>query len=430
MLGYVRLFLIILGSALAAFIAFNALIDPYDTGTGPAIAGINAEKTRGHEDGRRVQVGHQLGRTGAQSAITGSSRTVDGFPMLTGDWPGGLYNAGIRGSNAFELAHLAAIAGREADLRCFVIGLDMDEFTSGDKFKPAFPVSRLADGQRLLATARVTLSPNTFARAVQTLAENITGTAPEPPFREVYPPGEQYRRFVNTPLPRLTYYRTMRISAERMDFLFSALEALAREGVQVIGFIHPVHAWNEESLFAAGRAQDYFDFRADMARRFAALAQAGSPVNACVPGGAGVLWDFSGFQTPSTRPLPAADQTVSHETYHEPAHYLPSLGLAMLARMQEGPSEAGDGNVFGVLLTGTDPRSSEAAILARREAYLATPDGERLTAMLAPALAANAAPRGFQNIAISHAERRTLHRLNRQIARREARERALAVFPS
>lgn len=413
---YTRLFLIILAVALGLFAGFNAFVDPYDTGTGPRIAGLTAEKTRVHEDGRRVQVGHAIGQVSAGTLITGSSRTVDGFPMEVADWPGGLWNAGIRGSNAFELAHLAAIAGHEASLRCFIVGLDMAEFASGEKYKPAFPISRLADGRRWLATARVTLSPNTFARAVQTVQENITGTAPLPPFREVYEPGEQYRRFINTPVPTLAYYQSMRTSAERMDFLFLTLEALAREGVQVIGYIHPVHAWNEESLFAAGRAQDYFDFRADMARRFAALAEAGSPVNACVPGGTAVLWDFSGYQPPSTTPLPGPDQTVSHDVYHEPAHYLPALGLQMLAVMQAG--EPMDG--FGINLSQTDPRHSEAGILERREAYLATQDGEALQAMLAPARTQQGT-RGWQSVAISHAERRSLIALNGAIASREAR---------
>lgn len=414
---YTRHFLIILGSALAVFTAFNAAVDPYDTGTGPRIAGLTAEKTRAHEDGRRVQVGHAIGQVSAGTLITGSSRTVDGFPMEVADWPGGLWNAGIRGSNAFELAHLAAIAGREARLRCFIVGLDMAEFASGEKYKPAFPISRLADGRRWVATARVTLSPNTFARAVQTVQENITGTAPLPPFRDVYRPGEQYRRFMNTPLPTLSYYRAMRTSAERMDFLFSALEALTREGVQVIGYIHPVHAWNEESLFAAGRTQDYFDFRAEMAERFATLAGTGSPVSACIPGGAAVLWDFSGYQPPSTTRLPAPDQTISHDVYHEPAHYLPALGLTMLSIMQTG--EPRDG--FGVNLSENNPRDSEAGILERREAYLATPDGQALQAMLAPALTQHGT-RGWQSVAISHAERRSLIALTRAIASREDRE--------
>lgn len=419
---YTRLFLIILGSALAAFVAFNAFVDPYDTGTGPDIEGLTAHKTRAHEDGRRVQVGHQIGQFNAGTLITGSSRTVDGFPMQVEDWPGGLWNAGIRGSNAFELAHLAAIAGQDADLRCFIIGLDMGEFASGEKYKPAFPISRLADGRRWLATARVTLSPNTFARAIQTVSENMTGTAPEPPFRDVYAPGEQYRRFMNTPAPTLRYYDAMRMSAERMDFLFEALEALAGEGVQVIGFLQPVHAWNEESLFAAGRADEYFGFRAEMARRFAALSSSGSPVNACVPGEAGVLWDFSGYQPPSTTPLPAADQTATHPVYHEPAHYLPTLGLEMLAIMQSG--EPRDG--FGVNLTRTDPRDSEEGILARREAYLATPEGEALQALLEPALSERGA-RGWQSVSISHAEWRSLIALNGAIASREERQAALAT---
>lgn len=418
---YTRIFLIILAVALGLFAGFNAAVDPYDTGTGPRIEGLTANKTRAHEDGRRVQVGHAIGQVSAGTLITGSSRTVDGFPMVVEDWPGGLFNAGIRGSNAFELAHLAAIAGREADLRCFIVGLDMAEFASGEKYKPAFPISRLADGRRWLATARVTLSPNTFARAVQTVQENITGTAPLPPFRDVYEPGEQHRRFQNTPLPTLSYYQAMRVSSERMDFLFGALEALAREGVQVIGYIHPVHAWNEEAIFAAGRADEYFDFRAEMAERFASLEDAGSAVNACIPGGAAVLWDFSGYQPPSTTPLPAPDQTVSHDVYHEPAHYLPALGLEMLAIMQAGEPLGG----FGINLSQTDPRDSEAGILQRREAYLSTSsDGQALQAMLAPALAQQGT-RGWQSVAISHAERRSLHALTRAIASREARQEAL-----
>lgn len=416
---YTRLFLIVLGSALALFTGFNALVDPYDTGTGPRLEGLNAVKTRAHEDGRRVQVGHSIGQVEAGTFVTGSSRTVDGFPMQVEDWPGGLWNAGIRGSNAFELAHLAAIAGREADLRCFIVGLDLAEFSSGEKYKPAFPISRLADGRRWLATARVTLSPNTFARAVQTLQENITGERPEPPFMDVYPAGEQYRRFINTPVPTHAYYSAMRVSPQRMDFLFETLETLAREGVQVIGFIHPVHAWNEEAIFAAGRAEDYFDFRAEMAARFAALEAAGEPVEACVPGGAGVLWDFSGFQPPATTPLPAPDQTVSHPVYHEPAHYLPALGLDMLAVMQAGEPING----FGVNLSQSDPRDSEAAILSRREAYLTTADGQALQDLLAPVIGQQGA-RGWQSVAISHAEWRSLAALNRSIASRQERERA------
>ncbi|KPP83260.1 MAG: hypothetical protein HLUCCA04_04050 [Oceanicaulis sp. HLUCCA04] len=419
---YTRLFLIVLGTALAAFVAFNAFVDPYDTGTGPDIEGLTANKTRAHEDGRRVQVGHAIGQVEAGTLITGSSRTVDGFPMEVGDWPGGLYNAGIRGSNAFELAHLAAIAGQDPGLRCFIVGLDMGEFASGEKYKPAFPISRLADGRRWLATARVTLSPNTFARAVQTVSENVTATAPQPPFRDVYEAGEQYRRFMNTPVPTLRYYSAMRMSDERMDFLFEALASLAREGVQVIGFLQPVHAWNEESLFAAGRADEYFDFRAEMARRFAALAEAGSPVNACVPGQAGVLWDFTGYQPPSTTPLPEPDQTATHPVYHEPAHYLPALGLEMLSVMQSG--EAQDG--FGVNLSRTDPRDSEAGILARREAYLATPEGEALQALLEPALSERGA-RGWQSVSISHAEWRSLIALNAAIASHRERQEALAM---
>ena len=76
---------------------------------------------------------------------------------------------------------------------------------------------------------------------------------------------------------------------------------------------------------------------------------------------------------------------------------------------------------FGVNLSENDPRDSEAAILERREAYLATPDGQALQAMLAPAMV-EIGPRGWQSVSINHAEWRSLQSLTRGIIRREDRE--------
>lgn len=411
MIGYSRTLLMTLALLLAGFAGFNFLVDPYGL-HGWAIPGVNEQRTRDFEDGRRIQVGHQLGLTQERSVILGSSRVVDGFPRSIQSWPGGLYNAGMRGTNAYELAHAAALAGADPDLRCLVIGLDMWEFAAGEKFKPAFPISRLSDGSRLFSSLRATMAPNTFVRSVQTIADNVTGAGAPDPFPDQYEAGRQRDWFTGTPRGH-PGAASLRADPARMDLLFAVLQRLADTGVQIIGFLHPVHAYNEEALFAVDRAGEYHAFRAEMASRFSALS--GEPVEACAPGGQGVLWDFAGFQAPAVSPLPGADQTEPHPTHHEPAHYRPRIGVMLIERMLAGEE---DGE-FGVRLTPQSARATSAAIDQRRAAYLQTDDGEllsRLTAQYATGTAP--APSSWP---LTSADVRGVEALLDGIANRQAR---------
>ena len=411
MTAYARLFLSTLAVMLTAFGAFNFVVDPYAL-HGWAIPGVNERRTRDFEDGRRIQVGHHVGRAAQHSVVLGSSRVVDGFPRVIEDWPGGLYNAGMRGTNAFELAHAAALAGEDPELRCLVIGLDMWEFAGGEKFKPAFPVSRLSDGSDLFSALRVAMSPNTFVRAVQTVTDNSTGAPEQTPFPEAYPAGLQYEWFVNTPRGHRGA-AALRVDPARMDLLFDVLGDLADSGVQVIGFLHPVHAYNEDAIFTVDRGAEYYQFREEVAARFAALT--GEPVAACAPGGQGVLWDFAGYQSVGTTPLPGAEDTVPHPTHHEPAHYRPRIGVQMAARMVAGVEDG----AFGVRLTPQTVQSSAAAIAERRARYLQTEDGMLLES-LKQRYADSPAP-APESWPLTLADERQVERLSRRIASRDAR---------
>lgn len=407
--AYARWFLAVLLGGVLGLAGLNLLIDPYAVRSEGGVEGINARKTRTAEDGRRVYVSHAIARRPEQTILLGSSRTVDGFPEAVDDWPGGLFNAGMRGTNAFELSHAAVMAGERADLRCLVIGLDLGEFAASEKFKPAFPVSALPDGNRLLSAARAALSPNTAARSIQTVIDNISGRDAPAPFSQTYPPGVQRARFEGAPAGTLDYFRRLRIDPARVDFLFEALDALAEEGVQVIGFIHPVHAWYEEAMFAAGKQDDYFALREDLARRFAALS-AEAALNPCIEGeGGAALFDFSGFQAVSTTPLPGPQQTQTHPWFHEPAHYLPAVGEAMLARMQGEAAGGVFAETFGVRLTPETAAPSAEAVRARRAAYLQTAEGAALAAKL-DAAAARPWPAPEARAAITRQERRRYQR--------------------
>ncbi len=376
---YAVTLLIALFAALIGFAGFNALVDPFDITGSPDIPGLTSRDTRTYEDGGRVHVGDQLARGGIDAILLGSSRTVDGFPRDPADLPEGFINAGMRGTNIFELSQAAALAAGSGDLRCVVIGLDLDEFGTHSKAKSTYWLSALRDGNADFARARVALSPSTFGASIQLLADNLTGSEPRVPWADSYPAGAQRTRYENGARGIYRFYLGYRFDPERLALFERVLDRLTAEGVQVTGFIHPLHAWREEAMYRAGRDQDYLDFRAALTETFARYADR-EPVDACQPGGAARLYDFSGFRPFATVDAPAADASVAHPTFYEPSHYLPHIGADMLAIMAgEDPADArvsGDNLIPGTLA------ETRVAISERRAAWLAGQDGRAVTALL------------------------------------------------
>ena len=419
---YARTFLIVFAIALGGFAGLNALVDPYDVIGAPHIAGLTADKTHIRDDGGRINAADRMARGTSTSFLLGSSRTVDGFAHPPENWSGGIANAGMRGTNAFELARAMALAARDQNLRCLVIGLDMDEFGTHGKSKPSFPISALSDGNRRMALARMAMSPNTFAASLQTLADNLSNTDEDTPWAQEYEPGVQRARYESGARGIYSYYLGYRYDAERLAYFDAALDALTARGVQVIGFIHPLHAWREEALFRSGRSDQYFALRVDLAALFDRYADR-EPAQACIEGGAAPLWDFSGFQGFVTTPAPTVEQTAAHPYFYEPSHYLPQIGQAMLDRMSGNDPEGAifeDG--FGVVLSPDTVEISAQSIRDRRDAWLETEDGQTATSFLDAVMALDpnpeAAPPQFLNRDDWQDLTRALERLPHRVAAR------------
>ena len=389
---YASTLLATLFAALILFAGFNTLVDPFGITGSPDIPGLTSRDTRLLDDGGRVHVADRLARGEDRSIILGSSRTVDGFPSEPQDWPGGLYNAGMRGTNIFELSQAAALAAESPALNCVVIGLDLDEFGTHSKAKATYWLSALTDGNRVFSLARVALSPNTFGASIQMIADNLTGGAPRVPWADTYPAGAQRERYEGGTRGMYRWYLGYNFDRDRLALFESVLDRLTANGVQVTGFLHPLHAWREEAMWRAGRGTDYLAFRAELTDLFERYSER-TPVSACTPGGGAVLWDFSGFQPFASLPAPAPDQTGAHPAFYEPSHYLPHIGAAMLERMR-GEREAGPmgGTPFGVRLTQRTVAETGQALLDRRRAWLETEDGRIATRLLDDVIAGDPAP--------------------------------------
>ncbi len=375
---YSRIILTTLVTALLLMSGFNGLVDPYDATRLVSIDGLNARKTRSHEDGRRVLVSHQLLKRPEHSIIIGTSRVVDGFPETTDAWPGGLYNAGMRGSSDYERAHLTALALKKENLRCVIVSFTPYLNDYDARYKSAFLISRLPDGNAPLSMGRMLLSPNTLARSVQTVRDNITGGSDSFPFSDTYPTGQQRDWFLKSPE---SVYRAARDPIQfegDLDLYFMPLEALASRGVQIIGFFSPTHAYMEE---AAIRTQwdNHIKIKQAVAERFEALSKH-KPNKPCTPDQASVLWDFTGFQPFSTTALPRENQTNTHPLFHEPAHYREIVGLNILRRMLGLNPDMPE--PFGLKLTPENVNETARETQTRRTAYITTEEGLTLNKIL------------------------------------------------
>ena len=403
--GYARLFAATLIAWLVGFGGFTLVVDPYDIAPWISIEGVNARRTRAHEDGYRVHVGHRLLTSDAGTITLGSSRVMDGFPRELPDWPGGYENLAMAGTSAFELARASALAARNDAVHCVVIGVDLREFSTDTNTQATYWITPMAGGSQIAALAKLALSPSGFARALQTVEDNISGGSDER-WEHAYDEAGLPARFEEELAKRYRYYASFEYDPERITFLFRGIDALLASGKQVVVFIHPVHAWYEEARQRAGAGPAEIALRRDIAAQIALRSPTAS--EGCFDGPALQAWDFGGFSAQAQSEPPAAG--APNPWYYVPSHYRPALGQAILDRLAgTEPVDA----TFGRPLTAETLEANLAALQAGRANWLQSQTPGQLHAAVAfDAFDANPPePEAGVRVFLSHGDRVDLERL-------------------
>tara|TARA_R110002096_G_scaffold12851_1_gene45805 strand:+ start:422 stop:1771 length:1350 start_codon:yes stop_codon:yes gene_type:complete len=367
--SYARLFAATLTAWLVGFGGFTLVVDPYEIAPWISIEGVNARRTRAHEDGYRVHVGHRLLTSNSGTITLGSSRVMDGFPRDLPDWPGGYENLAMAGTSAFELARASALAARNVAINCVVIGVDLREFSTDTNTQATYWITPMAGGSQIGALAKMALSPSAFARALQTVDDNISGGSDER-WEHAYDEAGLPARFEEELAKRYRYYASFEYDPERVAFLFRGIDALLASGKQVVVFIHPVHGWYEEARQRAGAGPAEIALRRDIAAQIAERGVTPEAGQACFDGPALQAWDFGGFSAAAQTAPPAADGSAPSPWYYVPSHYRPALGHAILERLagRSGPYPVDES--FGRPLSADTLEADLAAFQAGRAAWL------------------------------------------------------------
>lgn len=345
---------------------FNIWIDPYLVFDAPRRPRLNAVKpaAEAHES---IMKAYQSACVPARTIILGSSRTDVGMDPASPAWPSAnrpVYNLSLAGAgterNLRYLQHMLATSRVSAQPDTLVVGLDFEDFLFTPRATSPAATPKVSDLEQRLALradgspnparplqvwkdyATATLSLDALTDSVHTLLANraagkadveVNGHFSEGQFREwvAYDGSGALFEQKNASTIR-SLSRPRRVLREPIDGTIRGMAAVQRliafaqaRQMRLLLSVQPAHAVRLELLAYMGYWPDYEDWKT-------ALAQI---VDRARAGGADIeLWDFGGYDSYTSEPVPAnGDRTARMRWYWDPVHYTSALGDLMTARM-------------------------------------------------------------------------------------------------
>jgi hypothetical protein len=350
--------------------AFNALVDPFGTMRLVDRAGFNHVKPTAQTRMRLVKAA-EVRQIKPAAIVLGTSRSHIALRMSHPGWQASpRYNLAFDGATPEEMYAYLRHAEAVHPLKEVVLGLDTWQL--GDRLsfvRPDFDPMLLYDssfagsGVRVaLADLRTLLSLDTLAASWRTIREQDD---PEPDWLApdgqrlgdvfFHRPGEEFAVLGPTayfretdrqeigfqlpiPEPKVKLRPTGRDDAPRsLEYVHRIIAFCYEHNIDLHVFITPAHAHQLEIAAMLGEwPQIEYGKRALVAM----LAEEGRS-----HGGAAFLWDFSGYSSVTTEPLPAAGSGAEMHYYWDSSHAKEIVGDFVLDRLfgtgASGPADFG-----------------------------------------------------------------------------------------
>ena len=363
-------------SALVAIVGASIYcIDPYGMNESLLIDKLNYVKPESATHAR-LSLAAVISRRAPSVVALGTSRALRGISMDHPGWAGELserYNAALMGANIYEIVRYFEHAEQTQALRQAVLGLDFFSFNAYKQNAADFDEAlllRYGDAvsiKRHIERLKTYVSNDTLYSSYRTVQGNLVQWSP--PFlgdgREnpagleasIVLGGGQHHAFILSAMVALTNlnfpppYRRAALEGAHGERpvreLGRMIDIARKKHVDLRLFISPAHARQWEALRVAGLWDEFERWKRELVLVLEQDA-ARHPSEVVIP-----LWDFSGYSSISTEPVPVAgDSTSRMKWYWESSHYRKEVGDLVLDRVfgyrdlqRTVPDD------FGVLLT-------------------------------------------------------------------------------
>ncbi|MES2352840.1 MAG: hypothetical protein V4568_00325 [Pseudomonadota bacterium] len=332
------------------------VIDPYGLNENFMITTVNRLKpeTETHE---RLYKASVISKRHPTILALGTSRVQRGITMSHPAWGGNIedrYNAGLVGANMYETLKYFEHANNTRQLKRVVIGLDLLAFNYYKLNQADFDEQLLSvDHQDMsvdatLHRAKTYFSLSTLHAVKTTLDGNCTNC-----FSPILPDGQENPKVFEKALDEFgghyaLFFRNDGVAVSLLHFpppshkfallgpngesqfpyLQRLIEIARRDHIDLRLFISPCHARQWEALRAAGLWPEFERWK-EMLVKILAEDSARHPTEPAFP-----LWDFSGYNSISTEPVPVAGDTRTQmKWYWESSHYKTAVGNFVLNRI-------------------------------------------------------------------------------------------------
>jgi len=347
----------------------NLLVDPEGRWRIADIAGFNKLKIPAKHDSRQGKA-IALQQCTYDVVIQGSSAAEIGLDPASVLFDGkAAYNAALKASSMHELYRMARHTVQYQNPQAVVIGLDFYAFNQGQTFEEDYADSVLAESINAGGLIRYLLSMKTLRASLIAVNWNVRGIAKGCAHNGRNTVFQSYQQvqgirgafdFLQTRyMTNPNIYGDYALGPGQLRDFEKVLRLYAENGVHVHLFVSPIHAALLTLIQALGLDAQYSAWER-------ALVAIVARVNADLdPAAQMVLWDFSGYNSITTEPVPAEGTRM--QWWRDPPHYQPMIGDMIIARLMDVDSAVTILNDFGIRLA---PENIESVQAGRAAAAL------------------------------------------------------------
>ncbi|MFN7714182.1 MAG: hypothetical protein ACK5QS_01690 [Pseudanabaenaceae cyanobacterium] len=355
---YVNTYFWVALTGIALVSGFNFVIDPLRLYGTTTISKVNQDKPLSSESGQRRFKSLELTKASYNTIILGNSRSQFGISPDSKSWQNHqVYSATILGANMYEIDKAYQLARKQQKLDTVVIGLEYTALFDDVAGRSDFSNSGFADRNHLQIYMTSLVNGAVLGQSWTTFLANWQQKKPSFAYldrgfiRDLRTSGTGYffRQSLRGQLDYKIKLSQKNNYAKNLAILNNLLRQAHQDNTKVYVFFSPVHAYNLEMSYAFGDFGTFEQLKRDVTNLVAKVNQENQSNNASAKI---TVWDFSGYSSVNTVPVPTNDTQPPTRYYYDDQHYQPEIGdLVLKVILANGNRPADVPSDFGVMLT-------------------------------------------------------------------------------